>query len=449
MESSVLENNSDVNNDLIEKPINFKIIRIEFKKSKSKRFQDAVYLISNLPNYEHSKLYKIYSFEINEIKDYAKYYLMIEELISIISNWKSAVITLYGKEYSNNWDYYEFKEKITSQAGPYDVVLKSYTECAINSVTFEDLPLPLVYYPSHYGAFFAFSNDVEEEIFFCECERKAIENYIRINEISHFNSGNEHIKAPLGNDCFPKYISIRSLESKSNPLSLFGFKENLCFRCNNIIPKLKYCHPMYGTAFKQKYGWYINQKYFELGIDKYQISNNSLINEDCPPQIYDEIVHYNKLCSQRIDEKYNEEIEKEITLYMKGIEDTVENITRVELGFPKIGELWTSEVVMFNIVEGMYPEYKTKRHHRPKWLEGLEIDIFIPELNLAFEYQGIQHYEPVSHWGGLKQLEKQQKNDKRKKELCEKHGVDLIIVNYNEELSTDHLKRKISNIVDK
>lgn len=42
---------------------------------------------------------------------------------------------------------------------------------------------------------------------------------------------------------------------------------------------------------------------------------------------------------------------------------------------------------------------------------------------------------------------KQQRNDRRKKELCEEHGVDLVIVDYNEELSTDYLKRKILSIL--
>lgn len=317
----------------------------------------------------------------------------------------------------------------------------------MNSTVFEELPLPLVYYPNHYGAFFAFSEDVKKEVFFCECERKAIENYIKLREILPLSNYIGLKTAPLGNDYFPKEISILSQANKNNPLSQFKFKENICFKCNNRVPVLKYCHPMYGVLFKQKYGWYINQKFFELGIDKSQIANNNVLKEECPPQLYDEIVNYNKLCSQRSKGIINEELVKAISLYRKGIEDTVEDIIRVELGFSKIGESWTSEVVMFNIVEGIYPEYNAKRHHRPKWLEGLEIDIFIPEINIGFEYQGIQHYQPIEHWGGAKQLAKQQRHDKKKKELCKKHGVDLIIVDYNEELSTDYIKRKVMNLI--
>jgi len=32
------------------------------------------------------------------------------------------------------------------------------------------------------------------------------------------------------------------------------------------------------------------------------------------------------------------------------------------------------------------------RHYRPDFLQGLELDIFIDELKIGMEYQGIQHF---------------------------------------------------------
>lgn len=425
-----------------ESTLNEVLIRIELTKTNSKRFKAIVARFSQLPNYNYCENSKTHSFEIRGVRDYAMYYFEVEELIVVLSKWKSTTILLSGKEYSTPKDYADFK---ANEIGSYDIIFNSHSKCAIHSVTMEDLPLPVVYYPSHYGTFFGFSTDVNQKVYFCDCQKEAIKNYLRLREEKSFEGIADLRAAPLGTDDFSKHISEISLKDKKNPLSSFGFKKKLCFKCNKKVPRLKYCHPMYGTLFMQKYGWYINQKFYELGIERHRIENNDITIDKCPPNLYDEINHYNKLSFEVIETEYNTEKYKELEMYRRGITNAVEDMVRVELGFPKVGERWTSEVVLFNIVEGLYPGYKTKRHYRPKWLEGLEIDIYIPELKLAFEYQGIQHYKAVDHWGGEDQLHKQKQNDKRKKELCENHGVELIIVDYNEEISTENIKKRIFN----
>lgn len=99
--------------------------------------------------------------------------------------------------------------------------------------------------------------------------------------------------------------------------------------------------------------------------------------------------------------------------------------------------------MMFKIVEDIFEDYEYERHCRPNFLEGLEIDIYIPELKLGFEYNGIQHYKPVEHWGGEKSLKKQQMRDKRKQQLCNQNDVKLIIIKYDEQLSKDLILSKI------
>lgn len=70
--------------------------------------------------------------------------------------------------------------------------------------------------------------------------------------------------------------------------------------------------------------------------------------------------------------------------------------------------------------------------NRPMFLEGLELDCFCPEMNIALEYQGEQHYKYISHFhrNGEEDFIKQQERDKKKKDLCEKNGIALIIVSY-------------------
>ena len=57
-----------------------------------------------------------------------------------------------------------------------------------------------------------------------------------------------------------------------------------------------------------------------------------------------------------------------------------------------------------------------------KTLNGLELDIHLPALRLAFELNGIFHYEPVF---GRKYLSSIRKRDKEKLEWCSKKGILL------------------------
>ena len=55
------------------------------------------------------------------------------------------------------------------------------------------------------------------------------------------------------------------------------------------------------------------------------------------------------------------------------------------------------------------------------------------EIDFLIEYQGIQHYEPKSKFGGVAGLRKQQYNDMLKREYCKKHGIPLVLIPYFEE----------------
>jgi len=54
-----------------------------------------------------------------------------------------------------------------------------------------------------------------------------------------------------------------------------------------------------------------------------------------------------------------------------------------------------------------------------------ELDIHLPELNLAFELNGIFHYEPI--FGSIK-LSATQNNDERKFQACLERGIELVII---------------------
>lgn len=65
--------------------------------------------------------------------------------------------------------------------------------------------------------------------------------------------------------------------------------------------------------------------------------------------------------------------------------------------------------------------------------QPLSYDFYVPSQSILIEYQGIQHYEPVDHFGGRERFNLQQKHDKIKADYAKNHGYNLITVPYTED----------------
>ena len=62
----------------------------------------------------------------------------------------------------------------------------------------------------------------------------------------------------------------------------------------------------------------------------------------------------------------------------------------------------------------------------------LELDLYNEELQLAVEYNGIQHYKFTKRFHRTpRDLKEQQERDRLKLALCEQQGITLIVVPYN------------------
>jgi hypothetical protein len=89
----------------------------------------------------------------------------------------------------------------------------------------------------------------------------------------------------------------------------------------------------------------------------------------------------------------------------------------------------------------IYPNLEI--HFNQKSVIGSELDIYIPSLRLAFELNGIFHYEPIYGRNKLNQI---QSNDTNKFKKCLEHEISLCIIDtssqkyFKEQTSTKFLK---------
>ena len=69
----------------------------------------------------------------------------------------------------------------------------------------------------------------------------------------------------------------------------------------------------------------------------------------------------------------------------------------------------------------------------------LKCDFYLPQYNLVIEYNGIQHYEPVSVFGGEEGFLSSQKRDKIKAEYLKENNIDLLVIPYTEKKNIEKI----------
>ena len=328
----------------------------------------------------------------------------------------------------------------------------------------ESLPKPYVHYADTYGTFLGFSDTEASDVYFCTCCKSSIENFLELKKQMEESTYSDPLRDTiLDNLNFPNSIAELSAYNSLDSAEQLLFADELCHRCLQKTPQKRYCAPMYGGTFKQAYGWYIQQNFLRVGIKPGNIGN--YLKDVCPQKIQLLLTKCSNIQAQielqklrvfpdangiqlgeidRNEWQVERQLDKELSKNRRQVTKIIENLTREEFGFRKIGEQWVSETLLYQLIVQLYPNQEIIRNIRPKWLEGLELDIYLPQLNLAFEYQGQQHYKPIKAWGGDKAFKALKRRDARKKELCRQLGIRLIEFKYSEDLSLSTLKQKFS-----
>lgn len=351
-----------------------------------------------------------------------------------------------------------------------------YQRVSLGGCEKEQLPLPYVHYPKHYGTFFTFSETIDGQPYLCECGESAILNYLDLRAIilEETTTRSSNFFELLDKQYLPPNLSPLMKLEKANILEQLNFKHAICHRCNLIPPNLRYCHEMYGGSFKQHFGWYINQTYLKFGI-----LNNRYLSNITPQEFIDDLstielanielwkvkewyLIKDEHARQRIRDQVQPEIDTKedftVNAYHLGLlreatkkakqatrhlSTKIENIVRGEFGFKNIGDQWDSETLLYQTLKSLFPNEQIYRHFRPPWLFKLELDVFFPSLKLGIEYQGQQHFYAIPAWGGSEALLQLQRRDLLKKEYCKAQEIELILFDFTEPITVDYVKSKI------
>jgi len=111
---------------------------------------------------------------------------------------------------------------------------------------------------------------------------------------------------------------------------------------------------------------------------------------------------------------------------------------------------YKSQNKLFSIINNLFDGFTVHYNFLGfDWLKNkrnMEIDIFVEEIGLAIEYDGIQHFKPVEFFGGQEKFKYQQKMDKLKNNIISSHSKDIpyfIRFNYKDKLTPELVLAKL------
>ena len=104
---------------------------------------------------------------------------------------------------------------------------------------------------------------------------------------------------------------------------------------------------------------------------------------------------------------------------------------------------WIRQDDLYQLVANLFPHKTIRREASPPWLGQQRLDIYIPDLALAIEHQGEQHYRPIVGFGGDEAFAKAKERDERKRTLCLENGVTMVEVRFDDPLTLPSLRLRL------
>jgi hypothetical protein len=89
------------------------------------------------------------------------------------------------------------------------------------------------------------------------------------------------------------------------------------------------------------------------------------------------------------------------------------------------------QALITEAIEFWFPEQRILTDYRPSWLFGMELDVFLPDIKLAIEVQGRQHYlmTPKLHTD-IAEFRAQRARDVSKRRIARQRGISVFCIRY-------------------
>lgn len=101
------------------------------------------------------------------------------------------------------------------------------------------------------------------------------------------------------------------------------------------------------------------------------------------------------------------------------------------------------------LVKLIFPNQKIILEHNVAKTGALFLDIYLPQLNVAFEFDGQQHFAYSKHFhGSFDAFRASKKRDADKTLRCQELGIALVRVKYDEQMSKDLILDKLQKVLD-
>ena len=103
------------------------------------------------------------------------------------------------------------------------------------------------------------------------------------------------------------------------------------------------------------------------------------------------------------------------------------------------------EEILFSFLKEIYPNLIIKKQYSIGC--RLYLDLYIPDLFMGFEYDGVQHFEESSFFHKNEDsFIKGQVLDDKKDNICARKGINLIRIGYEDTLSKNSIIREIDKV---